>query len=139
MARQTFGLMAAALVAALPLCSVTLATARADTVVPYTLKSGDSKKIKLPANVPVLVIGANRTVGDFGVGQVTILGVPKQGLQWAGYDGGGFTSGASATPDTHIIFLDTGGTVDLEVDSDTSILIHNGGADKAQGQVTLTK
>jgi hypothetical protein len=137
MAGQSFWRMAVGSVVALPLCVVTVAAARADDV-PYTLKAGESKKINLPPNIPVLVIGANRTVGDFGAGQITILSVPKQPLQWAGYDASGFVSGSSATPDTHIIFLDTASTVDLEVDSTTSIIIHNSGTDKAQGEVTLT-
>jgi len=88
-----------------------------------------------------LVIGAQTVEGDVGSGEVTLVNATGEGeLVWNGFEssGGGLTAGFSPIPGRHIIFIDFGHCVDLEVASATSFVVHNGCTNlNVAGRVTL--
>jgi hypothetical protein len=106
--RQSFSRFATPLVVAL---SLGLAAARAGEIVAppllpveeqvtYSLPDGASTRlIKLPDNVPVMILANSTTPGDYGVVQATVHCIPNVGLQWAGisYYHGAFTGYYPAT------------------------------------------
>jgi hypothetical protein len=116
-------------------------------VVKFTLAPGESSKpIQPAADVPVLVMGVQTTVGTRGVGQITLLRVPNNFLEWEGYDiatgvvaGGNstLTGGYSASAGTHMVWLDYVGQVDLQVANANQFVVHNAGSGTATVEVTL--
>ncbi len=60
-------------------------------------------------------------------------------LVWNGFEsnGGGLTEGFSPSAGTHIMYIDFGHAVDLEVTNGTSFHVHNAGGETANGTVTL--
>jgi len=61
-------------------------------------------------------------------------------LVWNGFEsnGGGLTSGFSPTAGTHIMFIDFGHVVDLQVTNATSFHVHNASTSETyNGNVTL--
>jgi hypothetical protein len=126
------------------------ASASAPTVqsltVPYSLAAGaNSAPINVPRNVPVQVMGVTTTIGERGVGQATLFSPtdPPLFIEWTGVESPSVagaavvTSGYSDVPGTHILFLDYGNFVDIEVDSSTTIHIHNSSGGLRTGSVKL--
>ena len=109
----------------------------------YSLLPGAvSAPIAMPASQAVFVMGVNRTIGDRGVGQVTLLrsGIAPLFIEWVGLEstaGAAITQGFSGVPGTHILFLNFAHTVDIEVASPDTIQIHNGSGITQTGQVKL--
>lgn len=109
----------------------------------YSIPAGgaDVPIITPASNVPVLVMGVQNTSGYRGVGQVTMLHVPGQFLEWVGLESpsaAAVTSGYSSASGTHIVYLDYSHTVDLKVNNADSFRIHNGNSFiTATGYVTL--
>jgi hypothetical protein len=99
-----------------------------------------SAPIAVPPNVPVSVTGVVVTAGVRGVGQASLLAVPDNFITWVGLDStaaGAITQGWNATQGVHIVYLDFAHLVDVEVDSATTIRIHNEGPAQRTGVVTL--
>ncbi|HTA65504.1 MAG TPA: hypothetical protein VK753_08365 [Xanthomonadaceae bacterium] len=99
------------------------------THVSYNVAAGGTLTVLVPAtNTPISFTCANNTSGDRGLGQSTILRVaPVSFLEWVSEDvfTHAVSSGYSATPGTHIVYCDFGGTVDVQVLSDTQIQVKN--------------
>src|SRR6187551_581893 len=75
---------------------------------------------------PILLMGCNSTVGNRGIGHVTIQRAfaAPQFLMWVGLEsaaGPAITSGFSGVLGTHIVYLDFAHTVDVEVLSAAAI------------------
>jgi hypothetical protein len=90
--------------------------------------------------------GAVTTLEDLGEGEVVLSRGPadEQGLNWTGLEaptafngGSGITAGFNSTVGTHIVYLDFSHKVDVEIHSATQIMVHNGTAAAATGNVTL--
>lgn len=109
----------------------------------YSIPIGgaDIPVITPASNVPVLVMGVQNTLNFRGVGQVTMLHVPGQFLEWVGLESpsaAAITSGFSSASGTHIVYLDFSHTVDLKVNNADSFRIHNGNSSiTATGYITL--
>jgi hypothetical protein len=105
----------------------------------YNLGIGlNSAAITPASNKSVLVMGCCTTGG--GVGQVSLLHRSTGGIMWVGLESYGLaaiTQGYSAIPGTHIVYIDIGHHVDIQVVSADTILIHNGGSGTRTGNVTL--
>jgi len=116
--------------------TITVANA---SLISYNLAPGANLIVTVPvANQPVLVMGCQLTAGDRGVGQVTLLRVPANFLEWVGLEstaGAVITQGFSAVLGTHILFLDFAHLVDLEVQNADQFRIHNG---RAAGTANVT-
>src|SRR5450432_4208869 len=94
----------------------------------YNLAAGASIAVNVPAtNTPISMTCSNNTNGNRGVGQATLLRVsPSAFLEWVGFDiasSGVASTGFSSGPGTHIIWCDFGQSVEIQVNSDTQILI----------------
>ena len=105
----------------------------------YSLASGaNSAPITPAASRSVLVMGCCITSG--GVGQVSLLHIPSTARQWAGLEsepGAIITSGSSGVAGTHIMAIDGGHAVEIQVASADTIRVHNGGPSLRAGNVTL--
>jgi hypothetical protein len=116
----------------------------------YTLTAGaNSAPITPVANQSVLVIGTETAADDCSqpsVGQVSLLrsvisstfAVPA--LVWTGLEShspAAITSGASSTAGTHILYIDSGHRVDLQVNSASTFKVHNGSCGTMTGNITL--
>jgi hypothetical protein len=110
----------------------------------YNLAIGAHSAAITPAsNRSVLVMGC--CTNNTGVGQVSLLHIPSTQIEWVGLEstcGGSCTSaitqGLSATAGTHIVYIDFQHTVDIQVASADTILIHNGHPfQTVTGNVTL--
>ena len=91
---------------------------------------------------PILLMGCNTTVGNRGVGHVTLQRAfaAPQFLMWVGLEsaaGAAITSGFSGVLGTHIVYLDFAHTVDVEVLSAAAIRVHNGSGVAQTGQITM--
>ena len=109
--------------------------------VSYSLAPGANSAAITPAtNRWVLVGGCCTTNMIRGVGQVSLLHVPSIFIQWVGLEswlGAAITSGVSAQPGFHIVYIDSTHLVDIQVASADTILVHNGSAATVAGNVTL--
>jgi len=109
--------------------------------VSYNLAAGaNSAAITPSSSKPVFVMGVCTTAGTRGVGQVTLLRIPANFIEWVGLEspaGAAITSGFSGAAGTHIVYLDFGSQVDIEVNSPDTIRVHNGAAAARAGNVTL--
>lgn len=107
----------------------------------YALAAGGISGAFFPvASQPVLVMGCQNEVGFRGVGQVTLLRVPGNFLEWVGLEstaGAAITQGFSAALGTHIVYLDFSHQVDIEVNSADSFRIHNSSGGFRSGVVRL--
>jgi hypothetical protein len=114
----------------------------------YNLAAGAvSAPIAMPASQAVFVMGVNRTIGNRGVGQATLLnsGVAPLFIEWTGVESpaaAAITSGFSGVPGTHILFIDFSHTVDIEVGplstaGQPTIQLHNTNAAAQTGQIKL--
>jgi len=107
----------------------------------YNLAAGTSSAAITPAtNISVSVMGSCTNKG--GVGQVTLQHIPSNGIYWVGLEsptgfGSDITSGFTATPGAHIVYIEINHQVDIQVASIDTILIHNGAAAPRTGNVTL--
>ena len=138
-------LSAATLVATLTFVTVAhavqiIATPNA-SLIRYSLVSGASTGPIVPvAFQPVLVLGCQNNLGFRGVAHVTLLRVAGSFLEWVGLEstaGAAITQGFSGAPGTHIVSLDFTHSVDIQVSSSDSFIVHNGSASPASGVVTL--
>jgi hypothetical protein len=112
----------------------------------YRLAPGaNSASITPVANTPVLILGDQ--VGtvcncdNVGSSLMTVVNSTVDGeLVWNGFESnrGGLTSGFSPTAGTHIMFIDFGHSVDLQVSNATSFHVHNANTSLTyNGNVTL--
>jgi len=94
---------------------------------------------------PVWVTGVQTTSGYRGVGRVALLRVPSGFLVWTGLESTCYcspstiTSGYSASPGTHIVYLDWDHLVDIQVVNADSFQVFSSGSNSAgaSGSVTL--
>src|SRR5438270_3726546 len=73
----------------------------------YNLAAGANSAAITPAtNRSVLVMGCCTTLGDLGVGQVSLLHSPSTWIEWVGLEssGGAIATGFSGTAGTHIVY-----------------------------------
>ena len=66
--------------------------------------------------------------------------IPSDFIEWVGLESpsnAAITSGASATLGVHIVYIDLGHLVDIQVASADTIRVHNGSAATQTGNVTL--
>ena len=108
-------------------------------VLSYNLVPGANSASITPApNVPVLVMGCCTTFNFRGVGHVSLLHIPNSFIEWVGLDS---TSGASITQgfcsNCHMVWIDFGHQVDIQVFAFNTIRVHNGAANVRAGKVTL--
>jgi len=109
----------------------------------YNLAAGASSAPITPAtNKSVLVMGCCTSSGDQGVGQVSLQHIPSTAIEWVGlesYPSAAITQGINGTAGTHIVWIDFGHAMDIQVASADTIRIHNGfgGGTAAVGNVTL--
>jgi hypothetical protein len=110
---------------------------------PWTLPPGGSFNVGVPAlDRPVFLMGVCTTVGDRGIGQVSILRATAAPgfLMWTGLESAtpsGVTSGFSATPGTHIVYFDFAHTIDVQVLTATAFRVHNTGTSLKTGAITM--
>jgi hypothetical protein len=160
-ARHFGSLVLAAVVAIATLSVVVHATQVITTpnaaFISYSLATigANSAPITPVAGQAVLIMGTETGASDCsspGVGQVSMLrsaGTPSPFitppmLVWTGLESNNFspnsstiTSGGSATPGTHILFVDHGHRVDLQVNSASTFVVHNGSCGPVKGNVTM--
>ena len=110
--------------------------------VTYNLAAGGvSDPITVPPNVPVSLTGVELTAGVRGVGEASLLSVPGAFIQWTGLESTAnsvITQGFSAVQGVHVLYVDFNHLLDVEVDSATTIRIHNEAAIQRSGIITLT-
>ncbi|HEX2784002.1 MAG TPA: hypothetical protein VHN36_10485 [Ilumatobacteraceae bacterium] len=102
---------------------------------------GISSPISVPPNVPVSLTGVVSTSGVRGVGQATLLSAPGAFIEWTGLEStafSGVTQGFGLTQGQHVLYVDFNHLVDVEIDSATTIRIHNESLLPVAGVVTLT-
>ena len=108
--------------------------------VSYSLAAGANSAAITPAtNRSVLVMGCCTTSSFQEVGQVSLLHIPSTFIEWFGFEptaSAPVTRGATSTP-THIVFIDSSLSVDIQVANADTIRIHNGLGITAAGNVTL--
>jgi hypothetical protein len=109
--------------------------------IPYALAAGANSAPITPApNRSVLVMGCCTTPGFRGIGQVSLLHIPSEFMEWVGLEstfGAAITQGFSSVAGTHIVFIDFQHQVDIQVNSPDTIRVHNGSAALRAGNVTL--
>ena len=107
----------------------------------YSLATGaNSAAITPVTNKSVLVMGCCTTTGIRGVGQVSLLHIPSNGMEWVGLESqaaAAITQGFSGTAGTHIVYIDSAHQVDIQVSSVDTIRVHNGSIGTRDGNVTL--
>ena len=111
----------------------------------YNLAANTTSAPITPAtNRSVLVMGCCTTLGNTGVGQVSLLHIPSFNISWVGLESyagvpAAITQGASNTLGTHIVFIDGNHVVDIQVASAgaNTIQIHNANTITEAGNVTL--
>ncbi len=102
---------------------------------------GVSAPIAVPPNVPVSLTGVVLTAGFRGVGQASLLSIPGNFIESVGLDStanAAVTQGLGFAQGAHIVSIDYEHLVDVEVDSSTTIRIHNKSTGQRAGVVTLT-
>jgi len=107
----------------------------------YNLAAGaKSAPITPVGNQSVLVMGTCLTLGDRGVGSVTLLRVPGNFLEWVGLNSptnGTITQGLSNTAGTQIVQIDFSGGVFIEVNTADTFVVHNTASAARTGNVLL--
>jgi hypothetical protein len=110
-------------------------------VISFNLAPGAiTDQIVPPLSQPVFIMGiATGDVDVDGLGHVTLLRQSNSaGLTWVGLDSGGIiTSGHSKTTGNHIVYIEGGHQVDIEVNGPNTIRVHNEDAVARSGVVTL--
>jgi hypothetical protein len=111
------------------------------TVINYSLVPGANSAAITPApNVPALVMGVCTSLDFRGVGQVTLLHIPRSFIEWAGLEstaGASITQGFSGFVGTHIVYIDYSHQVDIQVASPDTIRVHNASGALRTGKLTL--
>ena len=111
-------------------------------LVTYSLAAGANSAPITPATSrSVLVMGCcttSTTLLNPGVGQVNLLHIPSI-FYWVSLESGGsgITNGFGNGAGAHIVYIDVNHTVDIQVASANTILIHNGASSTRAGNVTL--
>jgi hypothetical protein len=113
----------------------------------YSLLPGtNSGSIAPVLNTPVMILADQTGVvcgcDDVGSSLMTVVNSTVDGeLVWNGFESnrGGLTSGFSPAAGTHIVFIDFGHLVDLQVSNATSFHVHNSSSSsfRYNGNVTL--
>ena len=109
----------------------------------YSLASGVNSAPITPApSKSVLVMGCCTTSNDEAVGQVCMLHIPSNYIEWVGvesYNGSPstITSGLSFVATAHIVWIDYAHKVDIQVASADTIRVHNADSSTKAGNVTL--
>ena len=107
----------------------------------YNLASGAySSPITPVSNQAVLMMGSQTTAGTRGVAMATILHIPGNFIEWVGLestDGSAITQGYSGSAGTHILYLDFGHLVDVQVAGTDTIRVYNGAAHTQTGNLEL--
>ena len=90
----------------------------------------DGAAITPASNKSVLVMGCCTTTPFQGAGHVSLLHSPSTLIAWSGVESHSgvpttITSGANPTPGTHIVFIDAGHAVDVQVATVDTIRVHN--------------
>lgn len=100
-----------------------------------------SAPIVVPPNVPVSLTGVVLTAGNRGVAQASLLSVPGVFIQWTGLESTAasvITQGFNSVQGVHVLFIDYAHFTDVEIDSATTIRIHNESVGQQTGLITLT-
>ncbi|HEY2625190.1 MAG TPA: hypothetical protein VGI41_00415 [Candidatus Udaeobacter sp.] len=99
----------------------------------YSLAAGANSAAITPAtNTSVLVMGCCTTTPFQGSGHVSLLHSPATAMAWTGVESHGgvpttFASGGTSSPPAHIMFIDAGHVVEIQVNPTVdTIRIHNG-------------
>jgi hypothetical protein len=98
----------------------------------YSLAFGaNSAAITPAAGRAVLVMGCCTTVGDTGVGQVSLQRTSGSVIYWIGLESvsagaAAITQGGSNAVGTHIVYIDYSHHVDIQMASADTIRVHNG-------------
>jgi hypothetical protein len=127
--------------------TVTLSVPNAITY-PYSIATGGTVNYAVPTAAydrPMLLMGTCTTVGERGVGQVTMLrpSVAPTFLEWTGLESPSIagtstiTSGYGDVLGTHIVYLDYGNHVDIEIYSGSAFRIHNESSGTRTGNITM--
>ena len=112
----------------------------------YNLAPGANSAAITPAsNTSVLVMGCCTTIGLRAVGHVSLVhNTPSTLMVWTGVESHSgmpttFASGTSDAPGAHIVFIDAGHFVDVQIGTTVdTIRVHNGHASLTlAGNVTL--
>jgi hypothetical protein len=122
-----------------------LATAQKMSIAYKLAPGANSGAIKPVANTPVLILADQTGVAcdcdDVGSSLMTVVNsTVDRELVWNGFESnnGGLTSGFSPVAGTHIMYIDFGHVVDLEVSNATSFHVHNASTSETyNGTVTL--
>ena len=72
---------------------------------------------------------------------MSLLHIPSVGMTWVGLEStnnAAITQGLSGTVGTHIVYIDFGHLVDIQVASADTILVHNSAASQATLAVNVT-
>ena len=116
-------------------------TATNAAFISYNLAMGvNSAPITPATSRSVLVMGCCTTILEQGVGQVSLQHIPGAYIEWVGLESPSpatITEGAIDTAGTHIVWIDAGHKVDIQVASGDTIRVHNGGTGTRAGNVTL--
>jgi hypothetical protein len=137
---------ALALIASLGLATAAQAASPNYSTVNYSVTDACSTPITVPVSYkPVSIMGVQTAEGFRGVGQVTIMRVPGQFLEWVGLDVASnygasaavVSSGYSAAAGTHIIWLDFDEVVDLQVVDAGHVKVCDSSTSAAAGVLTL--
>jgi hypothetical protein len=107
----------------------------------YSLAPGANSAAITPANErAVLVMGW--LTQTYGVGQVTLHHVPGTpgAISWVGLEStypAAITQGFTSTAGTHILYINLGHDVEIQMASGDTIRVHNGSSSTVTGNVTL--
>lgn len=155
---RRFGSLALAAVIAMLTLSVMVHAVQVITTpnaafISYNLATSGTNSVPITpvAGQAVLVMGTETGATDCsnpGVGQVSLLrsaGTPSPFitppmLVWTGLESTSssvITQGASATAGTHILYIDSGHRVDLQVNTASTFVVHNGSCGGVKGNVTM--
>lgn len=115
--------------------------------IPFSLAAGGvSDAIPIPPDVAVSLAGVTNTLGESGVGQATLFSpsIAPNFVEWTGQNSPSIAAsrgenvfGYSPTIGTHIVLIDYGAMVDVEVHDAYSIQVHNKSAGPRTGFITL--
>jgi hypothetical protein len=109
----------------------------------YNIANGaNSAPITPVVGQAVLVMGTQTVLGNFGVGEVTMVRGPSGEpiLEWTGLESccpGTITAGFSSAAGVHIVYLDFSHKVDIEVHAGPTFVVHNASGETATGNITM--
>lgn len=121
----------------------TITTPNAVKITYNLAPNANSAPITPAANTSVLVMGCCTTAGLLAVGHVSLLHSPGTLMAWTGVESHSgmpttFASGTSDAPGAHIVFIDAGHVVDIQMATVDTIRVHNSHASLTlAGSVTL--